>query len=528
MAERHLAAVYNRPGYNIIDHYTYALVGDGDLMEGLSQEAINIAGNKKLSKLVVLYDSNNISLDGPLDLSTSENAAGRFKAAGWDYSLVQDGNDLAEIEAAIKAAKKSDRPSIIEVKTVIGYGTPLQGTNKVHGAAIGEDNVKATRKFYNWDLAPFEFTKDIYDQYQGYLDIKSVQYQKWQDLYRKYSLEFTNEVSQLTAKTLDTADIKTSYKTGDEIATRNVSSELMQQIAKKNPQFWGGAADLSSSNKTYLSDDGNFTDGNPIGRNIFFGVREFGMATAINGINLHGGSRAFGSTFFVFSDYLKAAIRLAALQKLPSTFVFSHDSLAVGEDGPTHEPVEQLTGLRAIPNVNLFRPADAHETEAAWKFIGNTTDKPSILVTSRQKLPVLAETEDAPIEKGGYILSDAKNGTPDGILIACGSEVQLAMNAQKELEKQNFDVRVVSMPSIEIFNRQPQSYKDKVLPPEVENRIAIEMGTSFVWNQFTGLKGTVIGVNKFGTSGKGPEVVDKYGFNTAHVIEVFKQQWDKF
>lgn len=528
IAERHLANVYNRPEYNIIDHYTYALVGDGDLMEGLSHEALNIAGDKKLSKLIVLYDSNDISLDGPLSLSTEEDVAGRVKAAGWDYSYVKDGNDLDAIQSAIESAKRTDQPSFIEVKTVIGYGTPLAGTNKVHGAAMGPENVEKTRENYHWDLAPFEFSKDIYDMYDNFVNLKSVAYSDWKDLFNKYSYEYPAEAGQLRANTLDTSSIKTSYKPGDEIATRVASSELLQQVADKNPQFWGGAADLSSSNKTYLKDDGDFTDENPIGRNIFFGVREFGMGAAVNGINLHGGSRAFGSTFFVFSDYMKAAIRLAAIQHLPSIFIYSHDSLAVGEDGPTHEPIEQLVGLRAIPNVNVIRPADANETEAAWKVIGETTDKPNILVTSRQKLPVLKETLAAPVAKGGYILSNSTVATPDGILIASGSEVHLALEAQNKLSELNFDVRVVSMPCIELFNRQSQEYRDSVLPPDVEHRVAIEMGTSFVWSQFTGLKGAIIGVDRFGASGKGPKVVDSYGFNTENVVNTFKKLWDKF
>lgn len=528
IAERHLANLYNRPSYEIINHYTYALVGDGDLMEGLSHEALNIAGDKKLSKLIVLYDSNDISLDGPLDLSTEENVEERVKAAGWDYQLVDDGNDLTAIQTAIKNAQRTDQPSFIEVKTIIGYGTPLAGTNKIHGAAMGPENVAKTRKNYHWDLAPFEFSKDIYDTYANYVNLKSVNYSEWQDLFNKYSYEYPEEAGQLKKQTLNVKDIKTSYQPGDEIATRVASSELLQQIADKNPQFWGGAADLSSSNKTYLKDKGDFTDANPSGRNIFFGVREFGMGTAVNGINLHGGSRSFGSTFFVFSDYMKAAIRLAAIQHLPSIFIYSHDSLAVGEDGPTHEPIEQLAGLRAIPNINVIRPADANETEAAWKVIGNTTDKPSILVTSRQKLPVLKETINAPVEKGGYILSNSKADTPDGILIASGSEVHLALEAQDKLSEQNFDVRVVSMPSIELFNRQSQAYKDSVLPLEVEHRVAIEMGTSFVWAQFTGLKGAIIGVDRFGASGKGPEVVDSYGFNTENIVNTFKKLWDKF
>ncbi|KRN58442.1 transketolase [Limosilactobacillus secaliphilus] len=523
MAEKHLAAMYNKPGYDVIDHYTYSIIGDGDLMEGLSEEAINLAGDKGLSKLIVLYDSNDVSLDGPLDLSTNESVKERVLAAGWDYQFVSDGNtDVDAIVAAIRKAQKTDKPSMIEVKTTIGYGTPQQGTNAVHGAPLGEENLQKMRDFYNWDLVPFEFTDDIQGFFDDAVADKRPAYEAWSQMFEDYAHNFPAEAKQLTRKDLDVDGLTTSYKPGDMIATRVASAEVMGEVAKKNPEFWGGAADLFSSNKTYLKDDGNFTKDNSAGRNVFFGVREFGMAAATNGMNLHGGDRAYCSTFFVFTDYLRAAVRLAALMHVPSIFIGTHDSIAVGEDGPTHEPVEQLTSFRAMPNLNVIRPADANEAVSAWKVIGKTTDRPTMLVLTRQKLPVLKETENAPVDKGAYVVSDAKKETPDGILIAAGSEVSLALTAQQQLAADGIDVRVVSMPSMDIFNEQPESYRESVLPKNITKRVAIEMGASMSWYQYVGLNGKVMGVDRFGASGKGPEVVKKYGFTPENVVKLFK------
>ncbi|HIW70494.1 MAG TPA: transketolase [Candidatus Limosilactobacillus merdipullorum] len=526
MAEAHLAAQYNKPDYPLFDHYTYALVGDGDLMEGISQEAINIAGDKGLRKLIVLYDSNDISLDGPLSLSTDEREKTRFEAAGWDYLKVADGNNLDDISKAIAMAKTTDKPTLIEIKTIIGYNTPDAGTNKVHGSALGETNVAATRKAYHWDYRPFEYPAGVADRFGQYVAAKKDAYDQWKQLFGKYAAAYPTEYQQLTTAELDTSAVHDDYENGSSVATRVVGADVLQSLAAKNPQLWGGSADLFSSNKTNLKDDGIFAKGNYAGRNVYFGVREFGMAAAVNGINLHGGSRAYGSTFMVFSDYLKAAIRLAALQHLPSIFIFSHDSLAVGEDGPTHEPIEQLAMFRTIPNVQVFRPADAHETVAAWKVIAKTTDRPSILIESRQKLPVLPETANAAVDRGAYIVSAAKTATPDGILLATGSEVQLALAAKKQLEETgNYDLQVVSVPSMELFDRQPADYRHKVLPTNVRKRLAIEMGSTGLWYKYVGLDGKVIGVDTFGKSGKGPEVIKDFGFTVDHVVETFNQLW---
>lgn len=524
MSEKHLAALYNRPDFNVIDHYTYSIVGDGDLMEGLSEEALNIAGDKKLNKLIVLYDSNDVSLDGPLSLSTDENVKSRVEAAGWDYSLVVDGNtNIDAITVAIQNAQKTDRPSLIEIKTTIGYGTPQQGTNAVHGSALGEENLAKMREFFDWKSSPFEFDSEIFETFDQAISSKRANYDNWSKMFAEYSAKYPQEAMRLTSQKLDVTDLKSEYKVGDQVATRVASQSVMNQLAKANPQFWGGAADLASSNKTYLNGGGNFTSETPEGKNVYFGVREFGMATAINGINLHGGSRAFGSTFFVFSDYMRAAVRLAAIMNLPSIFIGSHDSIAVGEDGPTHEPIEQLTSFRAMPNLNVIRPADANETVQAWKLIGQTTDRPSFLVTSRQKLPVLKETIDAPVEKGAYVVVDSDKETPDGILLAAGSEVSLAIEARKLLLTEGIDVKVVSMPAMNLFKEQSDDYKEAVLPTNVTKRLAVEMGASLSWYQYVGLDGQVMGIDKFGLGGKGPEVIERFGFTPEKIADQFKK-----
>ncbi|HAT54316.1 MAG TPA: transketolase [Lactobacillus sp.] len=526
MAEKHLAACVNRPGYNVFDHYTYALVGDGDLMEGISHEAINLAGDKKLNKLIVLYDSNDVSLDGPLSLSANDNVRRRLGAAQWDYEQVLDGNNLEEIAAAIKQAKQNDRPTMIEVKTVIGYGTPDAGTNKVHGAALGEENVAKMRQFYDWSAAPFEISDDIYATYKAAVSEKRNACEAWQSMYAEFQAKYPDVAKRYLQSELDLSHVELDLKKyAKPTATRVVNADLLQQIASQNVNFWGGAADLSSSNKTVLKNDDAFTPLNPNGRNIYFGVREFGMAAAVNGITLHGGTRAFGSTFFVFSDYLKAAVRLAAIQQIPSTFIFTHDSLAVGEDGPTHEPVEQLAALRSIPNVNVFRPADATETLGVWQTIAKTKDRPSILVLTRQGVPLLEGASAAEVSKGAYVISPSKSQTPDGILIATGSEVSLAIAAQTALRTRSYDVQVVSMPSMERFREQSEEYQEHVLPRDVQLRISVEMGSTFGWGEFTGTRGCTIGVNQFGMSGKGPEVVEKYGFTTEAIIQTFERLW---
>ncbi|MEK1357076.1 transketolase [Limosilactobacillus fermentum] len=523
MAEKHLAAVYNRPGLPLIDHYTYVLAGDGDLMEGLSQEAINLAGQLGLGKLIVLYDSNQVSLDGPLSLSSHEDPRQRLTAAGWQYLVVDDGNaDLDAIEAAIKQAQQSTQPTMIEVKTTIGYGAPNGGTNKVHGAPLGEEGRQAMADFYSWSAAPFEIVPAIRQRFETAVANKRAAYDNWRALFDTYRAQYPKEARQLANPQLSVTGVATTRKPGEKVATRQASAEVLQTVAGANPQFWGGAADLASSNKTFLDGGGTFGKDTPAGKNIFFGVREFGMAAAVNGINLHGGTRAFGSTFLVFTDYLRAAIRQAALMHLPSIFIGTHDSIAVGEDGPTHQPVEQLASFRAMPNLNVIRPADANETAAAWRVMAQTTDRPSLLVASRQSLPVLEETVDAPVERGGYVLADSSREVPDGIIIAAGSEVALALQARELLFDDGIDVRVVSMPSTNLFDEQPKAYRDAVLPPQVTRRLAVEMGASQSWYKYVGLNGKVMGVDRFGISGPGAEVVKALGFTPEHIFREYK------
>ncbi len=520
MAERHLALQYNKPGYPIIDHYTYSIVGDGDLMEGVASEAMALAGKNRLGRLIVLYDSNDVSLDGPLNLSNNENVGERFKAAHWDYQLVEDGGDMNAIARAISRAQQSPQPSLIEVKTIIGYNSPNEGTNKVHGNPLGADNLAVTRENYQWPYPPFEYPDGVYQQFAQYVMGKKEHYNEWQALFADYQRDFPAQAKQLKSQHLDIRDLANHYRPGEWVSTRVANSVAMQDLAKRNPQLWGGSADLFSSNKTLLKDYDVFKPANYGGRNIYFGVREFAMAAAINGINLHGGSRAYCSTFMVFSDYLKAAIRLAALQKLPSIFILTHDSLMVGEDGPTHEPVEQLAMLRTIPNVQVFRPADANELVAVWQTIAKTTDRPSVIIASRQDLPVLNETVGAVCERGAYVAADTHK--PQGIIMASGSELSLALAARERLAKQHdIHVRVVSMVSMERFNQQSAAYREQILPGRIRTRLAVEMASSAMWGQYVGLDGDVIGVDRFGQSGDGQMIANQYGFTVDNAVKHF-------
>lgn len=528
MAEKHLSAVYNHE-YNLINHYTYSMVGDGDLMEGISQEAINIAGKERLGKLIVLYDSNDVTLDGPLSNESVESAEMRFKAAGWNYQRVEDGENLEAIDRAIGNAKTNEKPSIIEVKTIIGFGSPQSGTNKVHGAALGEDNVAATRRQLGYNSKPFEIDSSVYESFKKLQDRGEQAEVKWAELYDNFKSN-DNLAGQFTTETspqINVSDKVIADSVGSSVATRVANSSIMQQISEENINFWGGAADLSSSNKTQLSDSGRFSDTNPENRNIWFGVREFGMGAALNGIALHGGTRVFGSTFFTFSDYMKSAIRSSALQGLPVTYVFTHDSISVGEDGPTHEPVEHLAALRSMPHVNVIRPADSNEVLSAWKYIAKQTSEPSVLVLSRQRLPVLNETLKGDVSKGAYVVSPATTNSADGILIATGSEVQLALAAKEMLKEKSYDISVVSMPSMDIFKKQSDAYKEAVLPSAVTRRISIEMESTFGWGEFVGLNGKSVGVDTFGASGDGSAVMKEFGFTPERVAQEFDKLWNK-
>ena len=531
MAEAHLAAKYNRPGYPVMDHYTYSIVGDGDLMEGISHEAASLAGHLKLGKLIVLYDSNGISLDGPTTAAFTENVGERFKAYGWEHIKVEDGNDLAAIDAALTLAKKNtSQPTLIEVKTTIGFGAANQGTNAVHGNPLGAEGVAYAKKAYGWDYPAFTVPAEVATRFHQLIqDEGAAAEEQWQDLFAKYQQEYPELAQEFTAGfandlKLDFQAVLPHYEADSSIATRNASQKAINALTPVLPTLWGGAADLASSNKTMINGEADFQPGSYAGRNLWFGVREFAMAAALNGISLHGGTRVYGGTFFVFSDYLKAAIRLSALQHQPVIYVLTHDSVAVGEDGPTHEPIEQLAGLRAIPDVQVLRPADGNETSAAWATALQTTDKPTLLVLSRQNLatlPVDQATVFAGVDKGGYIVAPATKAVPDGILISTGSEVNLALAAQSELRDQGQDVSVVSLPSWERFAQQDPAYQEAVLPAAVTKRVTIEAAATFGWAKFAGSHGASIGIDHFGASAPGDLVLDQLGMNVANVVDTF-------
>lgn len=527
MAEAHLGKKFNREGYPVMDHYTYALIGDGDLMEGVASEAASLAGHLKLGKLIALYDSNGISLDGKTSASFTENVGARFEAYGWQYILVEDGFNLEEIDKAIVQAKaESDKPTIIEIKTTIGYGSENQGTHKVHGSPLGEEGVAHAKEVYNWNYPPFTVPEEVSQRFKECIQDKGVEVEnKWNEMFEAYKKEysdlaqkFSDGFSNKVPNTL--GDILPQYGEDDSIATRAASQKAINALAKEVSSLWGGAADLASSNKTVIAGEGDFQPESYEGRNIWFGVREFGMACAMNGIMLHGGTRVFGSTFFVFSDYLKAAIRLSAIQKLPVIYVLTHDSVAVGKDGPTHEPIEQLASLRTIPNVQVFRPADGNETSAAWKVALETLDKPTILVLSRQNLdtlPISKEKVFDGVEKGGYVVQEAESEA-DGILIATGSEVGLALKAKEELQKKGKDVSVVSLPSWERFEDQSEEYKNTVISPELKKRITIEAGTTYGWAKYAGDHGVMIGIDEFGMSAPSDIVLRELGMSVENIV----------
>ncbi|MDQ0971348.1 transketolase [Neobacillus niacini] len=528
MAESHLAAKFNKKGHPVIDHYTYALVGDGDLMEGISYEAMSMAGHMKLGKLIVMYDSNDISLDGELNVSFSENIEKRAESAHWHYIRVDDGNDIEAISSAIESAKQnSDQPSIIEIRTTIGYGSPtLAGTNKAHGAPLGLEEGKATKKAYNWLFEDDFYVPEEVTAHFTQLKHKGIDAeQSWLNLYESYQSTYPELADQLTnaidGKVLiDTRDILT-FDTGKAVSTRVASGEAINHYVKSVPAIFGGSADLSHSTMTEIKGEQIYAVESYSARNIYFGVREHAMGAAANGMAYHGGVKPFVSTFFVFNDYLRPSIRLAALSKLPVTYVFTHDSIAVGEDGPTHEPVEHLAALRSIPGLTVIRPTDANETASAWAYALQQTDGPVALILSRQNLPVYNETKANldNVSKGAYVLTET-NSTPEVILIATGSEVSLAVNAKAELEKKNRSVRVVAMPSWELFSQQTHEYKESVLPTSISKRVAIEMGISMGWERFVGFEGKVLSIESFGASGDGALVMKQFGFTTENIVQI--------
>lgn len=529
-AERFLANKYNKDNYNIFDHFTYVICGDGDLMEGVSAEAASFAGQQKLNKLVVLYDSNDICLDGETKDTFTESVRERYNAYGWQTLLVEDGTDVLAINQAIEEAKASDKPTLIEIKTVIGFGSPnKQGTNGVHGAPLGEEEAKLTREALGWDYAPFEVPEEVYEDFKTNVAKRGEEsYGAWVKLVEDYKAAYP-ELAKEVAAILEGKDAVTltekdfpSYDNGFSQATRNSSQDAINAAAKVLPNLVGGSADLAHSNMTMIKSEGLQDSQHPTNRNIQFGVREFAMGTILNGMALHGGLRVFGGTFFVFSDYVKAAMRLSALQNLPVTYVFTHDSIAVGEDGPTHEPIEHLAGLRAMPNLNVFRPADARETQAAWYLSLTSSTTPSALVLTRQNLTVQEGTDFDKVAKGGYVVYE-NTADFDTILIATGSEVELAVNAAKVLAEQGGKVRVVSMPSTELFDQQSSDYKESILPSTIRRRVAIEMASTQSWYKYVGLDGKVIGIDTFGASAPANRVLAEYGFTVDNVVAQVKE-----
>lgn len=533
MAEAHLAATYNRDSFNVMDHYTYALCGDGDLMEGVSAEASSMAGHMKLGKLIVLYDSNDISLDGPTSKAFTENVGARYEAYGWQHILVKDGNDLEAISKAIDEAKaETEKPSLIEIKTVIGFGSPKEGTSAVHGAPIGKDGIDAAKAVYGWEYPDFTVPEEVAKRFKEEINDKGAKTEaKWDAMFANYEKAHPELAKQFKAAFADELPANWEealpvYEEGTAQASRVSSKDAIQAIAKAVPNVWGGSADLSGSNNTTIADEKEFQPGSYEGRNIWFGVREFAMASAMNGIHLHGGTRVYGGTFFVFTDYLRPAVRMSAIQNLPVIYVLTHDSVAVGEDGPTHEPIEQLASVRCMPNVQVIRPADGNETSAAWIQALETTNKPTILVLSRQNLPVLPNSKEMAkegVSKGGYVISKAESDTPEGILIATGSEVNLAVQAQKELKAQGKDVSVVSLPSFDLFEAQDEVYKESVLPKAVTKRVAIEAASPFGWERYIGSEGKMIGIDHFGASAPGDFVLEQFGFTVDNVVNTFNE-----
>ena len=534
MAEAHMASVFNKEGYDIVDHYTFVLGGDGCLMEGISSEAFSLAGTLGLSKLIVFYDSNGISIEGSTDIAFTENVVDRMKAFGFQTIEVEDGNDLEAIGKAIQEAKSDkNRPSFIKINTVIGYGAgKKQGTAGAHGEPLGSEALAALKSGFGFNPEEsFKVDADVYENFNKINEKNAKIEEEWNKLFKEYANKYPED-----AKKWDNyySEINASLIDNDEFwawddapaATRNISGSIINRLKDIFPNLIGGSADLSPSNKTVMNGEGYISKDDFSGRNIHFGVREFAMTAITNGILLHGGLRAYCATFFVFSDYTKPMARLSALMNIPTIFVFTHDSIGVGEDGPTHEPIEQLAMLRSLPNFNTFRPADARETIAAWYAAMVSKSTPTAIVLTRQNLPQLDGSGKKAL-KGAYIIKEASNSTPDMILIASGSEVSLAIEAATELEKENISTRVVSMPCMDVFETQSKEYKEEVLPKTVRNRVAIEVLSSFGWDRYTGLDGRVISMNSFGASAPQDLLFKKFGFTKENVVTTAKEVFNQ-
>ncbi|GAB3879120.1 transketolase [Hymenobacter segetis] len=532
MAEAHLGALYNKEGHAPLqDHYTYVLVSDGDLMEGIASEAASLAGHLQLGKMIYLYDDNKISLDGPTSFAYTENAMQRFDAYYWHTQHVQDGNSLDELENAIRVAQSvKDRPSIIAVRTIIGFGSPLAGTSKTHGSPLGPDNVKATKRFYGFDPEQsFQVPAEVYEHLRQ-SGLKGAELQKqWEASFDAYTKDYPGEAAMFKASFAGElpegwdADLPVYTPAEGALATRQASGQILEALKKSIPFLFGGSADLATSNEMNKVGDDSFQYLHPERRNVWFGVREHAMGGALNGMAHHGGLRVYGGTFLTFSDYMRGAIRVAALGKSTATFVFTHDSIGLGEDGPTHQPVEQVLALRSIPNIVVLRPADANESTEAWRIALRTSHTPVVLVFSRQKLPILDQrslgSAREGVAKGAYILREADSGQPHLILIATGSEVALALEAQQALQAAGTPTRVVSMPSWELFENQDAAYHELVFPTPVRKRLAIEAGSPIGWHKYTNDEGSVIAMNHFGASGPAELLFKKFGFTVENVVK---------
>ncbi|MGD9157916.1 MAG: transketolase [Desulfobacteraceae bacterium] len=530
LAERHLASVYNRPDFDIIDHFTYVMCGDGDLMEGIASEAASFAGHMGLSRLICLYDDNGITIEGKTDITFTENVAKRFEAYNWHVQEVSDGNDLQAIYEAVSNAKEEkEKPSIILLKTHIAYGSPnKQDTSDAHGAPLGEEEIKLTKKNLGCeDLDDFCIIDDVSEHFNRCAEEGKAAETSWNDIFTSYKKEHSRLAETLLKAVANKIDggwensLPDFSDSTDAVATRSASGKVLNAIAENIQNIIGGSADLAPSNNTIINSSHDCQKGAYDGRNIRFGVREHAMGGILSGVSLHKGLIPYGGTFLVFADYMRPSIRLAALMKQPVKYVFTHDSIAVGEDGPTHQPVEHIAGLRSIPGLVVIRPCDATETAEAWKKAIKTTDRPVALILSRQKLPVLDRNKYSKADglyKGAYILADT-DGTPDLIIIATGSEVHISLNSREKLLEKGIKTRVVSMPSKELFNENPQEYKNTVIPPEVKNRIIVEAGISMGWEGFAGEKGVIIGIDKYGSSAPGGTVMANYGFTVDNIVE---------
>lgn len=530
IAEAYLSNKFNRPNYDIVNHYTYVLAGDGCMMEGISSEAASLAGTLGLGKLILLYDSNNISIEGSTDIAFRENVLERFKAYGWQTLEVKDGNNIEEINNAICEAKaEKNKPSIIKIKTIIGFGAPKAGTSAVHGAPLGKEGIKATKKNLNWNYEEEFYVPEKVKNYMKDIQNKLQQEEnKWNELKKNYAKDYP-ELSKEYEMWMSGKCKEVSINTQEfekAVATRQASYTVINKLAKLIPNMIGGSADLAPSNKTYMEGEGDFSKENPSGRNLHFGVREHAMAAIANGISIHGGLKIFVSTFFVFSDYMKGAMRMSALMGLPVMYILTHDSIGVGEDGPTHEPIEHLASLRSIPNLTVIRPADAKETEEAFSYALSRCDGPTALILTRQTVPLYEET-GGKLNKGAYILKDSDKNEPDLLLMASGSEVELIYKAAKELKKIGIDARVINVPSFEIFDSQNEDYKEKVMPKTVRNRIAVEAGSSFGWHKYVGIDGKVISIDHFGASAPANILFEKYGFTIQNIVKSSKELCNK-